>query len=89
MAEPNHVGAEKRFIVVRAANEVMGPGNGKELSTKITLAISESGEIVHRISPPDGSYFWLVTTGAGRIFAQSNRHLYAFAPWGHTEPMEN
>ncbi len=49
---------------------------------------AETGEIVHRFSPPDGSYFWRVTAGAGRIFAQSNRHLYAFAPWGHTQPLE-
>ncbi len=48
-----------------------------------------NGEIVHRFSPPDGSYFWRVTAGAGRIFAQSNRTLYAFAPWGHTQPLED
>lgn len=49
---------------------------------------AESGEIVHRMSPPDGSFFWLVTADAGRIFAQSSRHLYAFAPWGHKQPLE-
>jgi outer membrane protein assembly factor BamB len=49
---------------------------------------AETGEIVHRFSPPDGSFFWRVTAGAGRIFAQSNRHLYAFAPWGHEEALE-
>lgn len=49
---------------------------------------AETGEIVHRFSPPKGSYFWLVTVEKGRVFAQSNRHLYAFAPWGHTEALE-
>ncbi len=49
---------------------------------------AETGEIVHRLSPPDGSYFWRVTAGKGRIFAQSNRYLYAFAPWGHEEALE-
>lgn len=49
---------------------------------------AESGEIVHRLSPPDGSFFWRVTAGAGRIFAQSSRHLYAFAPWGFEEALE-
>lgn len=47
-----------------------------------------TGEIVHTMSPPDGSYFWLVTADKGRIFAQTNRHLYAFAPWGHEEALE-
>lgn len=47
-----------------------------------------SGEIVHIMSPPDGSYFWKVTAAEGRIFAQSNSHLYAFAPWGHEEAIE-
>jgi outer membrane protein assembly factor BamB len=49
---------------------------------------AQTGEVVHRLSPPDGSYFWLVTAGAGRVFVQSNRRLYAFAPWGHEEPLE-
>jgi len=30
--------------------------------------------------------YGLVTAHDGRIFAQSSRHLYAFAPWGHTQP---
>lgn len=49
---------------------------------------AETGEIVHRFSPPDGSFFWRVTAGEGRIFAQSSRHLYAFAPWGYEEALE-
>lgn len=49
---------------------------------------AESGELLHVEPSPDGSFFWLVTAGAGRIFAQSNRHLYAFAPWGHEEALE-
>jgi outer membrane protein assembly factor BamB len=49
---------------------------------------AETGEIVHMMSPPDGSFFWLVTADKGRIFAQSSRHLYAFAPWGHEEALE-
>lgn len=48
----------------------------------------ETGEIVHTMSPPDGSYFWVVTADKGRIFAQSSRHLYTFAPWGHDEALE-
>jgi outer membrane protein assembly factor BamB len=47
-----------------------------------------SGEIVHIMSPPYGSYFWKVTAAEGRIFAQSNSHLYAFAPWGHEDALE-
>ncbi|MEX0845546.1 MAG: PQQ-binding-like beta-propeller repeat protein [Balneolaceae bacterium] len=50
---------------------------------------AETGEIVYRLSPPDGSYFWKVTVGKGRVFAQSNRKLYAFAPWGYEEPISN
>jgi len=49
---------------------------------------AESGELLHVMPAPDGSFFWRVTAGAGRIFAQSNRHLYAFAPWGHTQPLD-
>ncbi len=49
---------------------------------------AETGKIVHIISPPHGSYFWLVTADKGRIFAQSSRHLYAFAPWGRKEALE-
>jgi hypothetical protein len=49
---------------------------------------AETGEIVHTMSPPDGSFFWLVTADKGRIFAQSSSHLYAFAPWGHEEALE-
>ena len=54
-----------------------------------TLHVVEAGtgEVVHRLSPPDGSYFWQVTAGAGRVFVQSNRRLYAFAPWGHEGPL--
>jgi len=47
-----------------------------------------SGELLHVEPSPDGSFFWLVTSGEGRIFAQSNRHLYAFAPWGYEEALE-
>lgn len=49
---------------------------------------AETGAIVDIVSPPDGSYYWLVTVGRGRVFAQSTRHLYAFAPWGRTEALE-
>jgi|SRR5690554_543354 len=48
---------------------------------------AETGEIVYKFSPPHGSYFWLVSAEVGRIFAQSNSHLYAFASWGHTEAL--
>jgi hypothetical protein len=49
---------------------------------------AESGELLHVLPAPDGSFFWRVTAGAGRIFAQSSNHLYAFAPWGHKLPLE-
>jgi outer membrane protein assembly factor BamB len=49
---------------------------------------AQSGEIVQRVSPPHGNWFWLVTAANGRIFAQSSSHLYAFAPWGHKLPLE-
>ena len=49
---------------------------------------AENGELLHVLPAPDGSFFWLVTAGAGRIFAQSSNHLYAFAPWGHKQPLE-
>ena len=57
-------------------------------SGTIYIIDAETGEIVHKFGPPKGSYFWEVTVEKGRVFAQSNRHLYAFAPWGHTEPLE-
>lgn len=48
----------------------------------------ETGELV-RVEPmPDESSLWLVTADKGRIFAQTSRHLYAFAPWGHEEALE-
>lgn len=46
-----------------------------------------TGELLYVMPPPDGSYFWQVTAGAGRVFVQSNRRLYAFAPWGHEGPL--
>lgn len=49
---------------------------------------TKTGEVVHKFDSPKGSHFWLVTAGAGRIFSQSNRHLYAFASWGHDKPVE-
>jgi len=49
---------------------------------------ADTGEIVHRMSPPHGNWFWLVTADKGRIFAQSSSHLYAFAPWGHKQPLD-
>jgi outer membrane protein assembly factor BamB len=49
---------------------------------------AESGELLHVLPALDGSFFWRVTAGAGRIFAQSSSHLYAFAPWGHNQPLE-
>lgn len=57
-------------------------------SGTIYILDAETGEIVHKFGPPEGSYFWEVTVEKGRIFAQSNRHLYAFAPWGYEEPLE-
>ncbi|MCH8491500.1 MAG: PQQ-binding-like beta-propeller repeat protein [Oceanicaulis sp.] len=59
---------------------VMTPGS-------MHIVRAEDGEIMARMSPPKGSFFWRVTAHDGRIFAQSSRHLYAFAPWGHTEPL--
>lgn len=48
----------------------------------------DTGELVHVEPAPDKSSFWLVTADKGRVFAQTNRHLYAFAPWGHEEALE-
>lgn len=59
---------------------VMTPGS-------MHIVRTSDGEIMARLSPPKGSFFWRVTAHDGRIFAQSSRHLYAFAPWGHTEPL--
>ena len=42
---------------------------------------AESGEIVHVETPPDGSYFWHVGTGAGTVFAQSSGYLVAYEPY--------
>jgi outer membrane protein assembly factor BamB len=47
-----------------------------------------SGELVHVEPAPDKTTFQLITANKGRIFAQSSRHLYAFAPWGHEEAIE-
>lgn len=47
-----------------------------------------SGELVHVEPAPDRTTFQLITADKGRIFAQTSRHLYAFAPWGHEEALE-
>lgn len=61
---------------------VMTPGS-------MHIVRAEDGQIMARMGPPKGSFFWRVTAHDGRIFAQSTTHLYAFAPWGHTEPLTN
>jgi outer membrane protein assembly factor BamB len=42
---------------------------------------AETGEIVHIEAPPDGSYFWEVGVGAGKVLAQSSRFLVAYQPY--------
>ena len=42
---------------------------------------AETGEIVHIEAPPDGSYFWEVGAGAGKVFAQSSSNLIAYQPY--------
>jgi outer membrane protein assembly factor BamB len=42
---------------------------------------AETGEIVHIEAPPDGSYFWEVGAGAGKVFAQSSGYLVAYEPY--------
>lgn len=41
----------------------------------------ETGEIVHKMRGPDEAYIYQVSAGAGKIFVQSSRHLYAFSPY--------
>jgi len=36
---------------------------------------------VHIEAPPDGSYFWEVGAGAGKVFAQSSSNLIAYQPY--------
>ena len=40
-----------------------------------------TGEVVHRERAPDGSYFWEVGVGAGRVFVQTNRLLLCYEPF--------
>ena len=40
-----------------------------------------TGEVVHRVRAPDGSYFWEVGVGAGRVFVQTNRLLLCYEPF--------
>jgi len=40
-----------------------------------------TGEVVHKTLGPDNAYIYQVSAGAGKIFVQSSRHLYAFAPY--------
>ena len=42
---------------------------------------AETGEIVPVEAPPDGSYFWEVGVGAGKVFAQSSNYLVAYEPF--------
>jgi len=42
---------------------------------------AETGEIVEHLRGPDNAYIYQVSVGAGKIFVQSSRHLYAFAPY--------
>jgi hypothetical protein len=42
---------------------------------------AETGDVVHIEAPPDGSYFWHVGTGAGKVFAQSSNSLVAYEPY--------
>ena len=41
---------------------------------------AETGEVVH-IEWPENGYFWEVSTGAGKVFAQDSGALYAFEPY--------
>ncbi len=49
---------------------------------------AESGEIVAHIKNDTEDSYHFIKAGAGRIFAQSAQKLHAFAPWGHTVPLE-
>lgn len=49
---------------------------------------AKTGETVLFMESDYENSFRRLAAGAGRIFAQSNRHLYAFAPWGHKEALE-
>ena len=40
-----------------------------------------TGQVVHRERAPDGSYFWEVGVGAGRVFVQTNRLLLCYEPF--------
>ncbi len=40
-----------------------------------------TGEIVHKMRGPDKLPVYQVSSGAGKIFVQSSRHLYAFTPY--------
>ncbi len=43
---------------------------------------AETGEIVHKVyGGPDGAGIEQVSTGAGKVFIQTSRHLYAFNPF--------
>ena len=45
------------------------------------LAINATtGEIIHRVFPPDFTYFWHVAESEDYIFAQSSDHMYAYKP---------
>ena len=41
---------------------------------------AKTGEVVH-IEWPENGYFWEVSTGAGKVFAQDSGALYAFEPY--------
>lgn len=49
---------------------------------------AKTGETVLFMETDNVNSFRRLTAGEGRIFAQSSRHLYAFAPWGHEEALE-
>jgi|GEM_PF-1821618 len=57
-------------------------------SNDLVILDAKTGEIVTLIESNLGSKYQFVKAAAGRIFLQSNQKLYAFAPWGHEEPID-
>ena len=50
---------------------------------------AETGEIAHKVyGGPDGSGIEQVSTGAGKVFIQTSRHLYAFSPYDPSQSAE-
>lgn len=50
-------------------------------SNEIIIVNDETGEVVHRESVPDGTYFWHVAASSDKVFAQTSRQLIAYQPW--------